>query len=124
MKQYKIEVHSLGYEDYSKIVVASSLREAKKQERQAKVEWCDRNAIDSSFELPFTRIIPLPVTTMPTPALPTLTPEQLKQAREWLADCVWGEGEIDFNELPDSTIVRGIARHWDGGLVDFLRCCD
>lgn len=56
--KYKIEVHALGYEDTSKIVEASSLREAKREERQAKVEWCDHNAIDldSDFEMPFTRI--------------------------------------------------------------------
>ena len=56
--RYRIEVHSLGYEDTSKVVEASSLREAKRFERDAKVEWCEHNAIDldSNFELPFTRI--------------------------------------------------------------------
>ncbi len=55
---YKIEVHSLGYEDTCKVVDAPSLRVAKQQERQAKLEWCEHNDIDldSSFDLPFTRI--------------------------------------------------------------------
>ena len=59
--KYKIEVHSLGYDDYSKVVDAPSLRVAKQQERQAKVEWCEHNDIDldSSFDLPFTRITKL-----------------------------------------------------------------
>lgn len=54
---YKIEVHSEGYVDHSKTVQASSLREAKRHEREVKVEWCDKNDIDldSNFELPFTR---------------------------------------------------------------------
>lgn len=56
--KYKIEVHALGYEDTAKVVEAPSLRVAKQQERQAKVEWCDHNAIDldTDFEMPFTRI--------------------------------------------------------------------
>jgi len=56
--QYKIEVHALGYEDTTKIVECSSLREAKQHERQAKVEWCEHNDIDldTDFEMPFTRV--------------------------------------------------------------------
>ncbi len=55
--KYKIEVRSLGYEDHTKIVDVPSLRVAKQYERQAKVEWCDANAIDldDNFEMPFTR---------------------------------------------------------------------
>lgn len=56
---YKIEVHSLGYEDTSKTVDAGSLREAKRFTRDAIIEWCDHNDIDldSNFDLPFTRIL-------------------------------------------------------------------
>lgn len=56
--KYKIEVHSAGYEDYAKIVDASSLRHAKQLEGKAKIEWCDVNDIDAddNFEMPFTRI--------------------------------------------------------------------
>lgn len=56
--KYKIEVHSLGYEDTHKFVDVASLREAKKFEREAKLEWCEHNDIDldDNFEMPFTRV--------------------------------------------------------------------
>lgn len=56
--KYKIEVHSQGYEDTALIVDANSLREAKRREREAKVAWCDHNAIDldGNFDMPFTRV--------------------------------------------------------------------
>ncbi len=55
--KYKIEVHSIGYTDHTKMVDAPSLRVAKQSERQAKIEWCHANDIevDSSFDMPFTR---------------------------------------------------------------------
>ncbi len=59
--KYQIEVRSLGYENHTKTVDAPSLRVAKQSERQAKLEWCDLNAIDldDNFEMPFTRITKL-----------------------------------------------------------------
>lgn len=56
---YKIEVHSLGYDDTAKLVDKPSLREAKREVRQAIIEWCDHNDIDldSNFDLPFTRVL-------------------------------------------------------------------
>ena len=56
--KYKIEVHSLGYEDTALIVDAPSLRVAKREERAAKLQWCAHNGLDldGEFELPFTRI--------------------------------------------------------------------
>lgn len=57
--KYKIEIHSLGYEDHAKIVDRPSLKHVTKTDiLQAKIEWSERNAIDldSNFELPFTRI--------------------------------------------------------------------
>lgn len=58
MKTYQIQVHSEGYEDHTKIVQAANERQARQQERAAKVEWCELNDIDidTDFELPFTRI--------------------------------------------------------------------
>lgn len=51
-----------------------------------------------------------------------LSPEELKAAREWLAECVWPDVEPEeFATLPELAIVRGIARHWDGGIEDFKR---
>ncbi len=43
---YQITVSSLGYDDHIKVVHAESLRQARQQERLAKVEWMDLNAID------------------------------------------------------------------------------
>lgn len=58
--KYKIEVHSLGYEDTAKIVDRPSLSQVAKTDiLEAKVEWCQHNDIDldSNFELPFTRVV-------------------------------------------------------------------
>lgn len=58
--KYKIEVHSLGYEDTFKIVEAESSQKAKSgfNVHSAIIEWCEHNAIDTddNFDLPFTRI--------------------------------------------------------------------
>lgn len=57
--KYRIEVHSQGYEDHSKVVDRPALSKVSKTDiLQAKVEWCDKNDIDTdgNFELPFTRI--------------------------------------------------------------------
>ncbi len=54
--KYKIDVHSIGYEDTSLTVEADTLKQAKWFEQQARVEWCNHNAIDlDSLDLPFTR---------------------------------------------------------------------
>lgn len=60
--KYRIEVHSLGYEDTELIVERPALSKVSKSDvLQAKVQWCDHNDIDmnSSFELPFHRITKL-----------------------------------------------------------------
>lgn len=58
--KYKIEVHSLGYEDACKIVEASTLAIAKAGFNidLAIIEWCQLNDIDvdDNFRLPFTRV--------------------------------------------------------------------
>lgn len=57
--KYKIEVHSMGYEDTSLVVEAPSLRVAKQSERAAKVAWVDHNGLDwdsDIWEMPFTRV--------------------------------------------------------------------
>lgn len=59
--KYKIEVHSQGYEDTSKVIDAPSLSVAKQgfYVRSAILEWCEHNDIDvdNSFDLPFTRVL-------------------------------------------------------------------
>ena len=58
--KYKIEIHSNGFEDYSKIVDRPSRGAVTKTDvLQAKVEWQNHNDIDAdydSIELPFHRI--------------------------------------------------------------------
>jgi hypothetical protein len=53
-----------------------------------------------------------------------LTSEQLQSARDWIADCSWGDleaGEID--ELSAAKVIRGIKRHYEGGIAAFVRDC-
>ena len=57
--QYKIEVHSHGYQDYSVTVEEPSMRKAKQHELEAKVAWADLNNLDldsDAWEMPFTRV--------------------------------------------------------------------
>lgn len=44
--------------------------------------------------------------------------EALKEARGWIADCSWAEG--DPGKLNDAEVMRGIARHYEGGWAAFL----
>lgn len=60
--QYKIEVHSHGYEDFTLLVDEPSLRKAKQHELKAKVQWAELNDLDldsDQWEMPFTRVTKL-----------------------------------------------------------------
>ena len=47
--------------------------------------------------------------------------EQIQQARQWLTECVWEDiDDDDINEMSDSHIVSGIARHYSGGIEQFI----
>ena len=51
--------------------------------------------------------------------------EQIKAAREWLKDCQWDDLDCEeVDELPDEEIVKGIKRHYDGGINSFLMTFD
>jgi hypothetical protein len=53
-----------------------------------------------------------------------LTSDELKQAREWLKDCQWRDLEAgDVDDMPDETVERGVAKHYDGGLAEFRKNC-
>ncbi len=56
-----------------------------------------------------------------------LSADQLKQAREWAADCHWRDSEpedfADPSLWSDEQIARGIERHYDGGISQFLTDC-
>jgi hypothetical protein len=49
--------------------------------------------------------------------------------RDWLADCEWVDYDSrDFSAvaacpLKDTTIMRGVQRHYDGGIEAFLVSC-
>ena len=47
-----------------------------------------------------------------------MTPEELAEARAWIADCQWAD---DTDGLTDSQVIRGIARHYAGGIVQFRK---
>lgn len=54
-----------------------------------------------------------------------LTNEQLKQAREWISECVWGDlDELDIDNLSDEQIILGIKRHFSGGIPAFIESCN
>lgn len=54
----------------------------------------------------------------------TLTPEELTAARGWLEDCAWGDLEpSEVAALSDSEVIRGISRHYCGGVPQFRLDC-
>ena len=45
---------------------------------------------------------------------------KIDDMRDWLKDCVWADMDsADVNDLSDSAILRGINRHYDGGVDQF-----
>lgn len=49
------------------------------------------------------------------------TPAQVAEARGWVADCMWREEPEDLDELTDAQVVRGVDRHFDGGMTELVR---
>ena len=53
--------------------------------------------------------------------VPQVTPDQIAAMREWVADCSWGDmDEESLAELTDEQIIRGVNKHYDGGIRAFL----
>jgi hypothetical protein len=54
-----------------------------------------------------------------------LTEQELKIAREWIADCQWNDidGEDDIDQLTPTEIARGIHKNYEGGIAGFKRSC-
>ena len=54
-----------------------------------------------------------------------VAPDVMAEARAWVDDCQWGEGEAMGSEagLSDATIRRGIDRHYAGGWAGFVASC-
>jgi hypothetical protein len=48
-----------------------------------------------------------------------------REMRGWVADCVWADIDpADVADLPRSVIVRGVARHYEGGVRAFIADCE
>lgn len=45
----------------------------------------------------------------------------VQAARDWALDCSWKEEPEEIEEMSDDEILRGVARHYDGGLAQFTR---
>ena len=54
--------------------------------------------------------------------LPQYSNSTVAEAREWLGECSWADGDIDFTSISDARIMKGIARHFEGGIPEFLIC--
>lgn len=52
----------------------------------------------------------------------TYTDDQIKLMRDWVNDCQWREdADNDFiDELTDLEILKGVNRHYEGGLTSFI----
>lgn len=51
---------------------------------------------------------------------PDITPELLREARAWIADCEWPDMTPDLAaKLTDEQVKTGIERHYDGGWPGF-----
>lgn len=49
-----------------------------------------------------------------------MTGELLEEARGWIADCGWSDRDEDSEPLTDAQVIDGIARHYSGGLPEFI----
>jgi hypothetical protein len=54
------------------------------------------------------------------PRLGRLTRSELREARSWIADC-WESSEVNAARLSRSEVESAIARHYSGGLSEFIR---
>lgn len=51
------------------------------------------------------------------------TQEEVQVMRDWVSECSWGENfePDEIQEMDAIIIVRGVNRHFDGGLAEFMR---
>ena len=55
----------------------------------------------------------------------TENPEIIKTMRDWISDCSWLDldgSEVD--SLSDEEVLRGVQKHFDGGIKEFIRTCN
>jgi hypothetical protein len=47
--------------------------------------------------------------------------EHTTQAIDWFKDCVWADyEEDDFDELSIVQVLRGVSKHYSGGIAQFI----
>lgn len=49
-----------------------------------------------------------------------ITKDTIAEMREWAMECEWVEDADEIAAMNDDVIVRGIARHYDGGVAQFI----
>ena len=48
--------------------------------------------------------------------------EVLQAMREWASECLWVDiDQDDIDELSDEQILRGVKRHYGGGVTQFIK---
>jgi len=53
--------------------------------------------------------------------MPSYGPETVTAARAWLADCTWADADDGvIAALTDACVMRGVARHYEGGVPAFM----
>jgi len=45
----------------------------------------------------------------------------INEARAWVNECQWVEEEEELEELTDHEILLGVKKHYEGGLIQFIR---
>ena len=50
------------------------------------------------------------------------TAQDIQEMREWIADCegIWKEDAEELEDLTDAQVLRGVARHYAGGIAQFI----
>lgn len=48
--------------------------------------------------------------------------EVMTEMRQWVAECQWRDvvDQDDADELTDKQVLRGVAKHYSGGIEQFL----
>lgn len=50
------------------------------------------------------------------------TAAQIQDMKNWIMDCVWQDLDTDdVAQLTDTEVLRGVQKHYDGGLAEFMR---
>jgi len=51
----------------------------------------------------------------------SITPQQVAEARAWIADCGWADlTPAKVQRLTRAQVIAGIARHYEGGWAAFI----